>query len=385
MKTTTKCLHQFLPILAATILTAPLSAKNDRWVAHPIMDRSMVAGTIDAPADWHFRGGIQWLDTSRVNPADAIKIGYTGSSPDGAMQIQVNPTYVWLSGRNPRLLQQFANYTKTPTGPSHDAISIVVQEFIRGARPRARVVAQERLKSASRTQTEILQAQLAPNLRSGEMSGAGVDVAMLTIEYVENGTRYREAILSTLNWMILGSERSQQARIDRSMGIETLIAQRSASEIITMRAPANVFDSVKPMFTRMVTSRKTTPEWDRVVHNYHVKVGLRHARESAAQLKASAQRHQARMKSLWANFDASQKRYRSGISDDSHRDFINMINETDDFHDPHTNQDRNLDDTHENMWIDSSGNVLPSDDPSFDPRVHPDYWDRDFRPADRVR
>ncbi|MGK0184878.1 MAG: hypothetical protein ACI9R3_000652 [Verrucomicrobiales bacterium] len=376
-----------LTLLTATLLTSSLNAESIRWASHRIMDRSMVAGTIEAPADWRFQGGVQWLDPNRVNPPDALKVSYTGTSPNGAFQFQVNPTYSWLSGRNSPALHQFSNYTKTPIGPSHNAISVVLQEYLPSARRNARVISQEPLESASRAQTQILQQQMAPNLRSGQMSGAGVDVALVTIEYVENGQRYREAILSTLNYFILGSEHSEQARNQRSMGMEALIAQKSVAEIISMRAPAQVFDSAKPMFARMTASRKNTPEWNKVVHDYYVKVGIRHAQESSAQLKASAQQHQAKMKSLWAQFDASQARYRSDSNsrDSSNRDFLNMITETDDFYDPHSDQERNLDDTHENMWIDSSGNVLPSDDPSFDPRVHPDYWNRDFRPADRVR
>ncbi|MCB1097639.1 MAG: hypothetical protein KDN22_18850 [Verrucomicrobiae bacterium] len=381
--------HAFTRLATSTAAALTLSATADagQWKSHPIMDRAMVAGTIDAPSNWRFQGGVQWLDPNQINPADALKVAYTGTSPDGTGRFQVNPAWVWLSGQDTYDLHAFSQHIKTPLGAPHDAISIVVQQFLPSARPNARVVSSAILEQTSRTQTQFYQQFLAQSLRSGELGGVNVEVAVITIDYEENGQQYREALVSTLNHMILGSERSEQTQMRRSVGMDVFIAHRFSSEIIGMRAPANDFEAAKPQFARMLASRKNNPEWDSKVHNYYVNLGIRQARESAQQLKQAAQLHQSRMSSLKAVFDASQARYRDSntSSDRNQRNFVNMINETETYVDPHTGNERNLDNNGEHMWIDSSGNTLPTDDASYDPRLDPDYWDRDFRPADRLR
>ena len=55
------------------------------------------------------------------------------------------------------------------------------------------------LDQPSRDQTRFVEQFIAQSLRSGELGGINVGVALIMIEYEENGQRYREALVSTLN------------------------------------------------------------------------------------------------------------------------------------------------------------------------------------------
>ena len=276
--------------------------------------------------------------TEYVSVTDPVEDGFTVQMPKGwnnrgysaraydihrSVCISVSPDgdTVLFSG-DPSLPQYFLPRAATPIHYQFAKVNPLIK--IEDARP-ADVYAQEYAKR-----------------KFGKLDGfqvQGVDDDPKTANsmreaFAKHGMQI-EASSAILNFTYTDKGSKSNGKLFISVAVNDSIFSVDVSGISTKGKPADF----EPMLMKIRTTFKVNPQWQakqQQLHQQRMAQIEAHGRmmtqrhnENMAWIQRSAQRHQARMQSIWASNDAQMQSYwqRSANSDLQHQRFLNYIND----------------------------------------------------------
>lgn len=325
----------------------------------------MVAATLETPAGWEVKGGVNWHNPG--DPTDPYKVSITARSGDGKRRVEFLPSKVWKSGTQSRPMT---------------AEGAVRQMILPKLRPGARVV------KVDSNPAEVAKVQTAMrNNPSAQAPGTtmNVDAVIAEIEYEEDGTRYRENVIPIL-LVAQFNGTPQQQMMARQVGTSVVTGRFHHLQVITSRAPAGEFEKAGKEQEKIIASLKYTDRWQSAVARYNS--------------EKSSERHYASMGRLKSNFEAGQRRHADRTrsmdlanqnwwdgqhaNDASHRNWMNGHLGQSDFHNPHTGMIESHSDTGGRMWQDGFGNTFETEVWQDDPRMNPNAWGTGLEEMQRV-
>ena len=301
------------------------------------------AFTILVPAGWSTEGGIV-----RVNPLSANGAGNAiGAKVDfavkrdaaGSVMLRALPEMMYADLRRTPVGQTGmfpvgSKYNGMTVLPAMDAATFLAQVAFKYAHPRAtgaRVV--------DRRQNPRLAQAYAQRLRaSGVPFQFHYDVAVITVEYQEGGTAYTEKLFTAI-------ENMGQAAGGLWSNKDTLL----------VRAPAGEFE-----------------KWARTLSIVRASVEM-NAQWVAGEIRGQAQRNKIALDTQRdiARIDQEIVAHRQRTNAEINNDMFLTLNSQEEYVNPHAKQVETGSNQWKYRWVTSSGDVVYSDESSYDPNHDP--------------
>ena len=312
------------PAAAQGQSTAAAAVYLHRWV-----EPKEGACTILLPEGWTAEGGVLRIDP-RLGPTNSVgaKIDITVKKDSaGSVAIHWLPNFTY---KDPRyLMGNFpvgTNYMGSMVYPLQDPQSFLLQFAFRQKRPQAQNVQVVERKPLPDLTRQYQQRAPASNMH--------YEAGALTLEYDENGTRYREEMKAVIENVV-----------GQGLGMWT------NHESITVRAPAAEFAQAEPLIAMIVGSLKGNAQWA-AGENRGAAIRAHNALE--AQRYLQDQRHQMVERQRETNAEA---RHSSWLFLTGQDDYVN----------PHTGEVEQGSNEYKYRWVNSTGDVIYSDNPEYDP------------------
>ncbi|MBL8231724.1 MAG: hypothetical protein JNL98_24720 [Bryobacterales bacterium] len=313
-----------------------------------IMEPRETAFTVLVPEGWKFEGGVL-----RVNPLTANGALNTVSAKfdfriarDGGAFMHFLPSITYKDSR-----RMGAAAMGFPPGSSYmgarvmylmDAQSFLAQYIFPQAHPQAR-----NLRVVDRgTLPALLRAYQAAAPRMAGFSGFRYDSAVLTVMYEEGGVTYKEKLMTIIE----------------DMG-DLGVGAWSNKDTMIARAPAAEFDRVAPVFSLIHGSLTPNPVW------------IEGERRGSAQRAQKALETQRYVSKVAAEIVENRRRTNAEIA---YNIWLNMTNH-EDYVNPHTGQVELGSNQWKHRWQAENGDVIYTDDESYDPNHDPRSNRADFK------
>ena len=310
------------------------------WRLHRHVEPREGAFTVLLPDGWIFDGGVV-----RLNPASGpmnsvgAKIEFAEKKdPAGTVMMH------WLANlsyKDPRLLPGFqvgSNYMGMIVLPVMDAQSFLTQWVFPRQRPQAQNVQIVDHKPLTK---------LVQQYQQKAMSGLPrrFDGAMLTVTYNEGGVQYKEQMAAVIE------------------NIEGPTGWWTNHDTLMVRAPAGEFAGLRPLFSTIQGSLEGNPQWV-AAENRGASQRAHNALTSQRQLQD--QRHQIVENQRGVN---AEIRHEHWLDITGQEEYVN----------PHTGKVELESNQWKNRWQSSNGDVVLSNDPSYDPNFDPSAAHTDFK------
>jgi hypothetical protein len=287
------------------------------------------AFTILLPEGWIAEGGVLRIDP-RLGPTNSVgaKIDFSVKKDQaGSVMIHWLPNFTY---KDPRaLVGAFpvgSNYMGSMVFPVLDAQTFMDQFVLRKQRPQARNVRVLERRPLSDLAQKYRQRSAMPNAR--------YDAGSLTVAYDEGGVGYKEKLVAVIE-DIEG----------QGLGMWT------NHETLAVRAPAAEFDRTAPLLSAIESSLKGNPAW---VDGENRGAAARAHNALQTQRYLQDQRHQMVERQREVNAEA---RHSSWLFLTGQDDYVN----------PHTGEVEQGSNEYKNRWINSSGDVIYTNNPDYDP------------------
>jgi hypothetical protein len=334
---------------AASAPQAPADAgKPSRAGKHPtvLLQRTREpkenAFTFLVPKGWRVEGGILNVNPLTTNgPGNSIapKLDLTMKSDDRG-----SFSYRWLPNWN------YADLSMAPSmqglfrpGMSYQGMKVkpmptprdFLLEWFQASHPQAtgmRVVSENKLHKRIETHNSRSQAVNQALARMGK-APIRYDAVGMVVEYTEGGLPFRECLVTTI--------------VDSRSGA----FQWSNEDAVAFRAPASDFEAWKPLFDLIGSSREWNPRWLASL-NKAVNQRTKNVRETQAYINK-------------VNNEILDNRRRT-YSEINHENWL-MISGQEEYKNPYTGKTELGTSAYSNRWVNDRGDVLYTDENSFDP------------------
>lgn len=373
-------------VMVSLWMCAALAAEEaTRLARHEIRDPGMdniVSHTLLVPAGWTLEGGVVW--TPGLKPFVHNQFGVvSGEGREIWFLSGLLSSYVEL----PPATQQFMRMQGqalpppgTPQGdgslwqrPPRDAADYVVSQLLPQGRPGAsnvRVREVERLPDFERA----VWASLDPGVRAMTQSGqvdpmTGVrseqtfTISRVSLSYRDGAQDYREDfIVSLMLTQIIAPDWSGV------QGGPQVTYVWHATPFVAARAPADRYAATEALFVTIAGSLTTTPEWQTRIDALQAELArIEHqGRMASIEEFGRRQRQIAQTNQEISDMQMSSWRERQDSNARMSRSFSNATLGVDDYRNPDGTQ-ISLPSQYRNVFTDSHGNYMMSDDPHFDP------------------
>jgi hypothetical protein len=274
----------------------------------------------------------------RLGPTNSV-----GAKIDFAVKRDAAATAIihWLPNityKDPRWLQGMfpigSNYMGMMVHPLADPETYVTRLIFSRSRPQARnvqIVERRPLADLARTYQQRAAA-------TAVLASYRYTAGMITVLYDEGGVHYREKLMAVI-------EDTGQAGLGMWTNHDTL----------AVRAPAAEFDTLTPLFEMIQSSLTGNPEW------------VAGEQRGAAQRAANALRTQRYVQDVQRQIVENRRRTNAAIR---HSIWLNLTDQ-EEYVNPHTGQVETGSSHWKNRWVNAQGDMICSDDPSYDPRRDP--------------
>jgi len=309
------------------------------------------AFTILVPAGWRTEGGIVRVNPMAANgPANAIaaKVDFAVKrDAAGSVMLRALPEMMYADLRRTPvggtgMFPVGSQYNGMTVYPVTDAATFLAQVAFKYAHPRATAA-----RVADRRRNSRLAQAYAQRLRaSGVPFQFRYDAAVITVNYQEGGAAYTEKLFTVIEDM-------GQA----GGGIW------SNKDTVLVRAPAGEFEKWAPILSIVQSSVQMNPQW------------------VAGEIRGQMQRNkialdvQRDIQRIDREIVAHRQRTDAEINNDM---FLTLTGQ-EEYINPHTNQVEMGSNQWKNRWVTPSGDVVYSDDSSYDPNHDPNLNRTDFK------
>jgi hypothetical protein len=287
------------------------------------------AFTVLLPQGWIAEGGVLRLDP-RLGPTNSVgaKIDFAvKKDKNGSVMIHWFPNFTY---KDPRALPggMFpvgSNYMGSTVYPVPDPQTFLTQFVFHKQRPRAqnvKIVERKPLPDA----VQQYQKRAVPNAR--------YEAASMTVVYDEGGVHYQERLEAVIEFIA-----------GQGLGMWTNHGTTA------IRAPAAEFDKSMKLCDVIGSSLQGNPQW--VAAENHG-AGVRAHQALQTQRYLQDQRHQMVERQREVNAEARHSNWLSITGQD---DYVN----------PHTGEVEQGSNEYQQRWVNSSGDVIYSDNPDYDP------------------
>ena len=320
-------------------------APSTALVLHRQSEKKEGAFTVLVPEGWLTEGGVVRISPSK-GPTNSVgaKIDFTVKrDAAGTAMIRWFPniTYKdpkWLMGGFP----VGSNYMGSPVQRLVGAETFLPQYIFRKLRPQAQNVQAVERKPLP----ELAQRYQQRAAATKGLGGYRYDAATLTMEYDEQGVHYREKLVAMI-------EDTGKAGLGMWTNRET----------VAVRAPAAEFDRTARLLSVVETSVKGNPAW------------------VSGENRGSAQR--ARNALNTQRYLQNKRREivehrRQTYAEIRHSHWLSITGQND-YVNPHTGEVETGADGWKHRWVNSAGDVIYTDDPSYDPTRDPRVGRTDFK------
>ena len=322
------------PMSAAPAPLAPASVAKEPGAAaalylHRWVEPKEGACTLLLPAGWTAEGGVLRIDP-RLGPTNSVgaKIDIAVKKDSaGSVEIHWLPNFTY---KDPRyLIGNFpvgSNYMGSMVYPLQDPQSFLAQFVFRRKRPQARNVQIVERKDLPDLARQFQQHAAAPNMH--------YEAGAIALAYDENGTHYREEMKTVIENVV-----------GQGLGMWT------NHDTLAVRAPAAEFATTEPLMALIVGSLQGNRQWA-AGENRGAAIRAHNALE--AQRYLQEQRHQIVERQREVNAEA---RHSSWLFLTGQDDYVN----------PHTGEVEQGSNEYKYRWVNSTGDVIYSDNPEYDP------------------
>ena len=304
-------------------------APGDAIYLHRWVEPKEAALSILLPAGWIAEGGVVRIDP-RLGPTNSVgaKIDVTVKKDRaGSIEIHWLPNFTY---KDPRaLMGNFrvgSNYMGSMVYPLLDPQSFLSEFVFRRQRPQAQNVQIVERKPLPELAQRYQQQAPARNMQ--------FQAGTLTVTYDEGGVHYRESLMAVIENVV-----------GQGLGMWT------NHETLTVRAPAAEFDQAEPLIGLIVGSLKGNPQWV-AAENRGAAQRAHNALETQRYLQE--QRHQMVEHQRQTNAEA---RHSSWLFLTGQDDYVN----------PHTGEVEQGSNEYKQRWVNSSGDVIYSNNADYDP------------------
>jgi len=312
------------------------------------------------PADWQFEGGIRWVLDNPSMPATAA---FTVRSPGGSDVFEVFPNQAFYWTDNQMMLstlppggRYFGNEVRPPVGALEALKQIVVPRF-RGKAAGLRIVGEQLLP-------ELAKALGAGAPQPGVSTSASA--AKIRLEYAEGGRRMEEEVYGVVETV------SFQTRTMTGVHANTMWY---ADYLFSFRSEMGKLASRSKLFQTMASSFRINPQWfskyNQLVE-YLIQRQIQHIQNIGQLSRMISQTHDQISREMMDSYNQRQAVY-DRLSDD----FSRHIRGVEQYHDPLQGKSVELPAGYPNVWANSNGEYVLTEDPNFNPAVGSNlHWER---------
>jgi len=299
------------------------------------------------PADWSVEGGVVW----RANPTRPASVSLRVFNPSGLEEIGIVPDIqcVWAPtlpsfGFPPGSFYLGAE-VRVPITEAVKAVGALVLPRYAAQMPGARIIKQESLPDMA----QAWAAANYPNLGQASFSGGKV-----RIEYTERGTAVEMDIYAVVGaWTI------------PIQGVPMTFW--SVESIRYSRAVKGKLDEQYKLFQAMLYSEKLNIEW---LNRYmQVREMMIQQQMEASNRAVDLSRYLSRVNDHISSTIRQAYENRQAALDRANANFDRYIRGVEQYHDPALGRTVELPSGYRNVWADSLGEYILSDDANFNPNV----------------
>jgi len=310
------------------------------------------AFTVSMPKGWIAEGGIMRADHfTQIVSTQTIeaKVDFAlKSDPAGRVMIRWCPEMKYCDSRMMTMGMMFppgSNYGGMMVYPFMSASQFIATMLFPWAHPRA---VQPQMAD-QRPLPELAgkyQARVIPALRAG----ASHDAAEVTIVYNEDGTAYREIAVTAVE----------------CLGPLTA-GMWSNKETHYFRAPADEFDSWRPVFDVIRGSVRINPHWAAQEQQSQQMLSGAYRQAQAAQQQRNQQMLETQRYIQRVGQEIVEHRQR--VNAEIRNDAYLFLSNQEEYVNPYTNEIDTGSNQWRNRWVTSSGDEFYTDDDQFDPNT----------------
>ena len=314
-------------------------AQGAALILHRWVEPKEGALTLLLPPGWIGEGGVVRVDP-RLGPTNSVAAKIDVAVKKDAAGSTMIHWYANYTYKDPRFVPGFAigrNYMGSMVYPTQSPESFLTQFILRRQRPQARNVQILERKPLPDLVRQYKQRFTMPNMQFDGIS--------LSVAYDENGAHYREEMVAVIENVA-------------SLGMWT------NHNTMSVRAPAAEFIQDQPLFETIIGSLRNNSQWV-AAENRGADVRAQNA--LATQRYLQEQRHQMVERQREVNAEA---RHSSWLFLTGQDDYVN----------PHTGEVEQGSNEYKYRWVNSSGDVIYSNNPDYDPTHDTSFQGRmDFK------
>jgi hypothetical protein len=346
---------------------------------------NIVSHTLLVPEGWTLQGEPGW--TPGLKPFVHHNFGV--HAPDGrAVWFLPGHTYSYAD-IPPQLAQMMAMQGQqvpapgTPQAdgsiwnpPPRDISEFLLRDLLPRGRPNAGNVRATRVEHLREIE-QVVEAMLAPMLQVMDQGSAwdaqlgmrqdrSLRVESVTLEYDEDGTRFREdvAVMLSMHWF--------QSPDMSGMGLPPMMQYSwFAMPLVAARAPAEAYEANEALFIAVASSLRPTLEWQTRVDEIQRQIMEAEHRSRMASIQefGRIQSEIARTNREISDMQRSSYEERMASQDRMSRSFSNATLGVDDYRTP-DGSSVSLPSDYNHVYTDNHGSYVLSNDPHFDPNRH---------------
>ncbi len=316
-----------------------------------VTERNEGAFSVLMPKTWIAQGGIIRVDpNAQGGPAQSIaaKVDFALlKDRAGSVMIRWYPDVLFMDPRTMPaarmgMFPPGSNYQGMTVWPLSPAVQFLGQGLFPRIRPGAanvRILEQRPLPQAARMMQERTRA-LMPNLTFS------YDMGLLRVQYDEAGMRYEELLVGTIeNWGQLGA------------------GMWGNKETFSFRAPAGQLAAWIPVFSIVQESVQISPQW---------LAGEIRGQIERGQIAAKTQQEVQRIEQAIVE-------HRQRTNAEIHHDVFLTLTQQEEYVNPYNGRVEVGSNQWKHRWINGGGEVVYTDDPSYDPNADVDLNRSDYK------
>ena len=335
----------------------PVSAgKRPTVLLQRIWEPNEKAFTYLLPKGWKTQGGIFNVNPLKTNgPGNTItpKLDLTAKSDDRAtLALRWAPRWNYadlsLSPTGPGMFKPGQNYQGMPVKPMPAARQFLLELF-RNSRPQAsalKVVAEDPMREVVEAYDKNSQ-QTNQHLRQMGLAPVRHEAMGMVVEYTEGGVSFREGLVTTI--------------IDNRAGA----FMWSNEDTVLFRAPVAEFDTWKPVLDLIRSSREMNPQWVAAVN------------KASGERAKNALETQRYINKVANEIVENRRRTHAEIR---HEQWL-FISGQEEYKNPFTGKTELGTSQYRYRWVNNQGDILYSDENSFDPNKYEEYKTREWKPS----
>jgi hypothetical protein len=328
----------------------PNSSSAEIQVFKRVNEPNENAFSILIPNDWEIEGGLFRLDPSALGgPANSIaaKLDFTVRNPEGTVIIRWLPDMVYFDMTNSPagqmgMFPEGSQYQGMTVYPKMSASIFIEYIALPYANPDLRNYETTEKKSLGRVADnyERRVQQAMPNMTFS------YDAAIITINYEKDGRRIKQKIFTIVeDWGSMGA------------------GMWGNKESIKISAPADEFAKYESLFSVIQGSVKINQKW---------LVDEIRGQMTRSQIAIDTQQEVERI-------GVEIAEHRAKTNAEIHNDMFLTLTEQEEFVNPYTNEVEVGSNQWKHRWINESGDVIYTDDESYDPNVDINLKRSDFK------